>query len=75
MRLRVADVQVVKENRDRLWSVAGCFQPLQAYASKFNSIAIVKRSKCVHRLSRGTEIDVCAHMVAQFQVSRDKIGV
>ena len=75
MRLRIAGVQVVNDDGDRLRRVARRFQYFQADASEFENVAIAKRSKRVRRFGRGAQIDCCAHAIAQFQMPGDKIGV
>ena len=75
MRLRVAGVQVVNDDGDRLRRVARRFQHLQAHAPEFENVAIVKRSKRVPRFRRGAQIDRRAHAIAQLQMPGDEIGV
>jgi hypothetical protein len=55
--------------------VAWCLQHLEAYASEFENVAIVKRSKRERRFSRCTEIDRRARAIAQLQMSGNEIGV
>ena len=75
MRLRIAGLQIVNENGDRLRSMPRRFQYLQPHAPEFKNVAIVHRSKRVRRLSRGAQIDARACAIAQLQMPRDKISV
>ncbi len=51
------------------------FERLQAHASEFNDVAIVKRSKRVRRFRRGAQINFRAHAIAQLEMPGDEIGV
>ena len=75
MGLRLARVQIVNDDGDRLGRVSRCFQNLQAHASEFERVAVAKRSERVTRLRRRAEADRRADAIAQFQMSGDKIGV
>jgi len=75
MRLGIAGVQIVNHDGDRFWSVAWRFERLQADASQFDSVAVVKRSEGVSRFRRGAQIDFCAHAITEFQMPSDKVSV
>ncbi len=75
MRLRIAGVQVINEDGDRLRSVPRCFQRLQAYASEFENGAIAKRRECIRRFGRGAQIDGGTYAIAQLQMPCDEIGM
>src|ERR1700692_2680496 len=75
MRLRIAGIQVINHDGDRLRSVARRFQNFQAHASEFQNVAIVKRGERVPGFSRRAKINGCAYAVAQLQMPGDEIGV
>jgi len=75
MRLRIAGVQIVDEDGNRLRRVAWRFQRLQSHASELKNVAIVKRSERVSRFGRRAEINRRAYTVAQFQVPGYEISV
>ena len=75
MRDGIAGVEVINDDGDRLRSVAGRLQRLQAYASEFENVAIVKGGECIAGFRRGAEIDSRAHAIAQLQMPGDEVGV
>ena len=53
----------------------GSFECLEPHLAELDHAAVRQRSEPVFRFGPGAKIDRCAGAVAEFQMSRDKIGM
>ena len=72
---RVAAIEVVDGDRDRLRRVARRFDRLQPHAPELDASPSCERRERVFRLRRGAEIDRRADAIAQLEMSGDEVGV
>jgi hypothetical protein len=72
-------LQIERQDRDGLDSVAGGLKHLEAQARELERIAVLHRHEVVFCLGAGAEMDGCTPFwgtqIAKFQMARDKVGV